>query len=87
MIVPDHVCKVQHFVCQSQDHLDECLTNVLSLNGEGLVCRKPTSLYTPGRSANMLKIKVIGLGIKCQRFLDSEVRVLSIDNNRLLCEQ
>lgn len=57
-------------VCKSRDHLLEMLEgnfpykfsakfqDTLAAGGEGLVIRKPGSLYEVGRSNNLLKVKV-----------------------------
>ncbi|MFO0668902.1 MAG: DNA ligase [Polyangiaceae bacterium] len=54
-------------VCRGEPHLREQLAFVESLGGEGLMMRKPGSLYEAGRSATLLKVK---------SFFDAEARVL-----------
>src|SRR5438128_8048831 len=56
-----------HRVCQGIDHLQQELTRVEALGGEGMMLRQSSSSYAVGRSSTLLKIK---------RFLDSEARVL-----------
>ncbi len=42
---------------QGKDELKEELLRVESLGGEGLIVRKPDTLYSEGRSSNILKVK------------------------------
>ena len=53
--------------CRSVDHLRDELSRVEQLGGEGLMLRQPGSLYVPGRSTTLLKVK---------QFLDGEARVI-----------
>lgn len=57
----------EHEPCRDHDHLREQLAFVESLGGEGLMLRKPQSLYEAGRSSTLLKVKT---------FFDAEARVL-----------
>jgi DNA ligase-1 len=43
--------------CKGQTHLREELARIVSLGGEGLMLRQPESLYEPGRSSTLLKVK------------------------------
>jgi len=54
-------------VCRSRDHLDEELTRIEALGGEGLMLRRPGSYYVPRRSDTLLKVK---------SFLDCEATVI-----------
>jgi DNA ligase-1 len=54
-------------VCRGRDHLDRELDRIESLGGEGIMLRRPESLYEAGRSTSLLKVK---------RFLDAEARVV-----------
>jgi DNA ligase-1 len=54
-------------VCDGFDHLRAELARVESLGGEGLMLRRPKSMYEPGRSSSLLKVKT---------FHDAEARVL-----------
>lgn len=56
-----------HEVCRGVDHLREELARVEALGGEGLMLRKPGSLYEVGRSSTLLKVK---------SFHDREARVV-----------
>lgn len=56
-----------HDRCKGIDHLKSELARVESLGGEGLMLRKPGSLYEAGRSTTLLKVK---------SFRDAEARVL-----------
>jgi DNA ligase-1 len=57
---------VEHAVCTGNDHIHEELERIVTLGGEGLMLRKPGSLYERTRSSSILKVK---------RFLDMEVIV------------
>ena len=48
---------VKHVVCTGQNHLNEELTRVIALKGEGLMLRQPKSKYEPKRSNTLLKVK------------------------------
>eukprot|EP01114_Cavostelium_apophysatum_P014313 TRINITY_DN3678_c0_g1_i1.p1 TRINITY_DN3678_c0_g1~~TRINITY_DN3678_c0_g1_i1.p1 ORF type:complete len:391 (-),score=64.84 TRINITY_DN3678_c0_g1_i1:160-1332(-) len=67
IIPPDHpfVKVVPITKCINERHLARMLIDVVSGGGEGLVLRKPGSLYIPGRSGIMLKVKprYVGVGI------------------------
>lgn len=54
-------------VCRSMDHMLEELARIEELGGEGVMARKPGSLYQSGRSFTLLKIKT---------FLDAEAVVI-----------
>jgi DNA ligase-1 len=49
---------VDFFKIQSLLHLTSFHDNITSLNGEGVMIRKPLSLYTPSRSNSLLKVKM-----------------------------
>lgn len=57
-------CVVPHFDCLSNSHLIEELESVLDIGGEGLIAHNPFSVYEPGRTNAVLKIKVL-FGIHC----------------------
>jgi DNA ligase-1 len=57
----------EHFPCEGLAHLKQELARVEALGGEGLMARKPGSLYEAGRSSSLLKIK---------SFKDAEARVV-----------
>ena len=54
-------------LCEGVPHLRAELARVEALGGEGLMLRRPASIYEVGRSVTLLKIK---------SFLDAEARVL-----------
>jgi len=58
---------VSHTVCQDKDHLMKELSRVQDLEGEGLMLRKPGSLYEGKRSKTLLKVKT---------FLDADAEVI-----------
>lgn len=53
--------------CESAEHLVEMMSEMDRLGAEGLMARKPGSVYTPGRTRDLLKIK---------KFHDAEARVI-----------
>jgi DNA ligase-1 len=56
-----------HETCRGVEHLKEELARVEALGGEGLMARRPKSLYEAGRSNTLLKVKT---------FHDAEARVV-----------
>jgi len=44
-------------ICKGRAHLDDELKRVQANNGEGLMLRRPGSLYEGGRSSTLLKVK------------------------------
>jgi DNA ligase 1 len=62
-----HARAHEHQQCTSLDHLRQELARLEALGAEGLMLRKPQSLYEVGRSSTLLKVK---------SFHDAEARVL-----------
>jgi DNA ligase-1 len=54
---PAHVQLVEQEICQGKDHLIQRLHAEEALGGEGIMLRKPGSLYEIGRSHTILKVK------------------------------
>jgi DNA ligase-1 len=52
------ILSVKHIKIQSYNHLIQFHDNVISNNGEGIILRKPYSLYEPKRSNTFLKVKM-----------------------------
>ena len=52
------------FLCSSAHILADCLQTILDGGGEGVVLRKPHSLYHFGRSSSLLKLKVFKFSLK-----------------------
>jgi DNA ligase 1 len=52
-----HVRVLDQIRCEGRAHLDAALAAVLKAGGEGIMLRKPGSLYTCSRSATLLKCK------------------------------
>ncbi|KAJ3111367.1 hypothetical protein HDU96_005756 [Phlyctochytrium bullatum] len=52
-----HVLLVKHEECKGKDHLYDRLKEVEGKGGEGLMLRKPKSLYEFKRSSTLLKVK------------------------------
>jgi DNA ligase-1 len=62
-----HARSLEHVTCNGFDHLRAELSRVEALGGEGLMLRRPKSLYEVGRSSSLLKVKT---------FHDTEARVI-----------
>ncbi|MCX7410110.1 MAG: DNA ligase [Planctomycetales bacterium] len=60
---PPYALPLHQEVCRSREHLETALGRVEQLGGEGLMLRRPASLYEPRRSSSLQKVK---------RFLDCE---------------
>jgi DNA ligase-1 len=78
LTLPPHAVLVDYEKCQSAAHLQEKLKHILSIGGEGLMLRKPTSLYEHGRSSSFLKVK---------SYQDTEVRMVERSPYGFVCEQ
>lgn len=52
-----HARWLEHVPCRGIDHLREELARVEGLGGEGLMLRRPMSMYEVGRSSSLLKVK------------------------------
>ena len=55
-------------ICESHDHLNKILEEVISLGGEGLIVRDPKAPYENRRVDTLLKVK---------KFLDAEATVIA----------
>lgn len=55
--LPAHCRIVEQFICKNRQHLDEFESSVLVTGGEGVMLRKPKSLYAHKRSEELLKVK------------------------------
>lgn len=49
-------------MCYEQQEMEDSLQSLLKEGGEGIVLRKPSSLYEHGRSPSLFKLKVYGSG-------------------------
>lgn len=56
--------------CKGKVHLEQELKRIEKMNGEGVMLRKPKSLYVAGRSSTLLKVK---------SFNDAEAVVLAYE--------
>lgn len=52
-----HIRIIEQTACQNKDHLAATLKAIESKNGEGVMLRRPGSLYHTGRSNDILKVK------------------------------
>lgn len=64
---PAYAQALGHEICKDREHLRRELQRVEGLGGEGLMLRRPGSLYEVGRSHTLLKVK---------SFKDDEARVV-----------
>lgn len=55
--LPDHCRIVDQTLCEGENHLNKFEAEVLSAKGEGVMLRKPNSLYTHARTHDLLKVK------------------------------
>lgn len=55
--LPEHCQVVRQVLCEGNDHLDEFESQVLGAGGEGVMIRRPKSLYDHRRSPDLLKVK------------------------------
>ena len=67
LCLPKHCHLVEHTRCIDFVHFKTYEENILKLGGEGVILRKPTSLYEQKRSDNLLKAK---------QFYTDEARVI-----------
>ncbi|WP_020677543.1 DNA ligase [Geopsychrobacter electrodiphilus] len=63
-----HAFLIPQILVRDRDHLRHELDRIERLGGEGLIVRQPHALYTPGRSAEILKVK---------SYQDAEARVIA----------
>eukprot|EP01105_Mastigella_eilhardi_P019799 TRINITY_DN4674_c0_g1_i1.p1 TRINITY_DN4674_c0_g1~~TRINITY_DN4674_c0_g1_i1.p1 ORF type:complete len:654 (+),score=153.97 TRINITY_DN4674_c0_g1_i1:118-2079(+) len=67
---PKYATLVEQTLCKGPQHLQEMLDQVTQGGGEGLMLRKPGSIYVAGRSNTLLKVKV---------FHDAEAKVVGYE--------
>jgi len=53
----DHIKMIPNTICQGHDHLHKLLSLVIEHEGEGIMMRKPGSMYVNKRSDTLLKVK------------------------------
>jgi len=58
-ILPSHVRLVANIQCTGNAHLNEYLDSIIAAKGEGIMLRKPNTIYEVGYTASILKVKVI----------------------------
>lgn len=66
----DHVQVLEQIRCQSIDHLEAYLEKIVSKGGEGVMLRRPESVWHPRRARHDL--------VKYKRFYDAEAEVIGI---------
>jgi DNA ligase-1 len=55
--LPSHAVVAPQWACEGHDDLSETEAAVVKGGGEGLVIRRPGSLYRPGRAGDTIKVK------------------------------
>lgn len=58
-ILPSHVHVIKIVQCTGTEHLYQYLNSITTARGEGVMVREPLSLYVPGLTPSLLKVKVI----------------------------
>jgi ATP dependent DNA ligase domain len=59
---------VVRMLCITKKQLKKALHDVISDGGEGLIMRKPKSIYEPGRTSSLVKLKVFSIQILSSTF-------------------
>lgn len=57
-VLPSHIKVVENTKCTGATHLRQFLDTIAARKGEGIILREPHSLYTPGSTVSLLKVKV-----------------------------
>ena len=70
---PPYALALHHETCRSREHLQSALGRVEQLGGEGLMLRRPASLYESRRSSTLLKVK---------RFHDCEATIIGHESGK-----
>uniref|UniRef100_A0A2C9KW30 ATP-dependent DNA ligase family profile domain-containing protein n=1 Tax=Biomphalaria glabrata TaxID=6526 RepID=A0A2C9KW30_BIOGL len=74
---PSHAVFVEQTKCRSKEHLEEEMARLLNIGAEGIMLRKPNSIYRPCRSITLLKYK---------KFYYAEAVVIKhVKSNRYTC--
>ena len=71
-----HVMLLEHYPCESKEHLMEELDKVTAKGGEGVMLKDPNSLYEGRRSDKLLKVK---------KFDDAEATVIGHEKGTGRC--
>jgi len=56
--LPAHAFAAPYRACEGDADLEDHLSEVAAINGEGLVLRRPGAFYEPGRSGNARKLRL-----------------------------
>ena len=67
MELPSFAKVVEFVKCENKEHLKQFNESVIAKGGEGVMLREPGSMYKPGRSTSLRKLKP---------FFDTEVKVV-----------
>lgn len=89
-----HAIVIPFWICKSKAELHQTLDKVVAEGGEGLMLRKPSSLYENKRSNTLLKVKkwfdaeaiVIGHVKGTRPGLCGSLKVISVSDNSGACE-
>ena len=55
---PLHVQIVKSIQCTGNKHLEEYFNSIMEANGEGVIARRPNTMYEKGLTTSLLKVKV-----------------------------
>jgi len=55
--LPSHASAIEYNRAESTDHAVRLMREIVNAKGEGLVVRKPRTVYQPFRNSNLLKMK------------------------------
>lgn len=95
-VLPPHVHIVENIQCRGTEHLLSYLDSIVAQKGEGIMLRKAQTKNETGYTSTLLKVKVrsniqplkqhvrLYLG---QKFEDTEVEMLGVVDDGLLCRQ
>ena len=66
--LPNHINLIDIERCKGNDHLQQCLVDIIGIGGEGLMVNKSNSFYVKSRVETLLKVKVC-LIISCKIYI------------------
>jgi len=72
-----HMLPCTRLRCKSRSHMKNYLNNVIHNKGEGIMLRKPNTVYDRGRSYSLFKAK---------NMTDAEAVVVGIQENKYICK-
>jgi len=64
-------------LCKNAEHMNEKYQSITKAGGEGLMMRRPGSLYSHGRTTAIRKVK---------QYAESEVKLVEVRKGSLICQ-